>query len=397
MYNPEMERVEAFALAHRITDARVLDFYEEHPQVDFQEVNLRAVQLLQGVAGKEVESDVARALRELRQRVDDGVTDAVRRVSAEGSERTALACVERLALLLPKANEEAQAKIQAHLALVQAALQRDMLLLKDDAKLHALEAKVGDVKEEQVRARAGADRVSGLVEDFLQKQGVSQFKGAASEALLEETLSALFPTASVTKTTGHTGCGDFKLERGGLPLIMVENKNYVENVKNTEVQKFLRDATALQCSSILLSQKSGIVGKRDFEIEVNNGRVLVYVHHATAAKITAAVAVVDALEARLANLSASEHTEGEFLPKEVLDTINAEVQAFVQKKNALVTSIKETCKRTVAQVEELHLPELARLLGGKYVSPEAKAYPCEQCARTFDSQRSLNAHMRSHK
>jgi hypothetical protein len=81
----------------------------------------------------------------------------------------------------------------------------------------------------------------------------------------------------------------------------------------------------------------------------------------------------------------------------VLDTINAEVQAFVQKKNALVTSIKETCKRTVAQVEELHLPELARLLGEKYVSPEAKAYPCEQCARTFDSQRSLNAHMRSHK
>jgi hypothetical protein len=34
------------------------------------------------------------------------------------------------------------------------------------------------------------------------------------------------------------------------------------------------------------------------------GRVLVYVHHATAAKITAAVAIVDTLEARLANLSA---------------------------------------------------------------------------------------------
>jgi hypothetical protein len=122
----------------------------------------------------------------LASRADVLATEAAldRRVAAEGSDRTALACVERLAVLLPKANEEAQAKIQGHLALVQAALQRDLLLLKDETKLQTLAAKVGEVKDEQLLAKAGADRLTGAVEDFLQKQGVSQFKGAASEALL---------------------------------------------------------------------------------------------------------------------------------------------------------------------------------------------------------------------
>jgi len=57
-----------------------------------------------------------------------------------------------------------------------------------------------------------------------------------------------------------------------------------------------------------------------------------------------------------------------------------------------VASVKEAAKRTVAQVEELHLPELSKILGGKYTSADAKAFVCDLCMRTFESKRSLNAH-----
>ena len=355
--------------------------------------------------------------------------------------RNADAFVERLTLVLPKTNEEWNAKLQTQIALVGSNLQRDFrdvfmvqtqhqnqhqnqqqsqLQLSEfaaafDAKLSVLQQpvlavlkanqdtlaeKMSLMREEQTVAKIGHEKLMAAMQEFLYKQGASSHhKGAASENVLEEALSVLFPSASVTKTAGFAGAGDFCLDRGpALPKVMFENKNYAENVKNTEVQKFLRDVTTVRCSGVLLSQKSGIVGKRDFEVEIDNGNVLVYVHMAQdQAKITAAVAIIDALTARLKNIQASEAADGTFLPKEVLDAINAEMKTFVQKRLAAVATIKETSKRLISQVEDLHLPELSRILDANYASPEAKAFACEVCVKTFESKRSLTAHMKREK
>ena len=368
-----MDRVEAFARDHRITDPIVLDFYEANPEVDFQEVNVRAAQMMQGVR-RGADTDVARELREFRAQVAGNLTTTM----AE-HQRTWL---ETMRMMVAGASADTSARLATVL---------DQQVEVVVHRLQATEA-LARMKEDQWVARSTTERLSAAIDDFLQKQGISQHKGAASEAVLEETLTALFPSATVTNLTGHTGCGDFRLERPGACTVMFENKDYKDNVKHTEVQKFQRDATAGQCSAVLLSQHSGIVGKRDFEIEVNDGRVLVYVHHAAPEKITAAVCIVDALESRLAAVD----TDGTFLAREVVQAVNAEVEAFMQKKAAIIAVLKETCKRTVAQVEDLHLPELTRILRGQYVSADAKAYPCEVCGRTFPSPRALGAHRRSH-
>ena len=433
-----MDSVDAFHRTHRVTDLRVIEFYEANPSIDFDRVNRFVVDMLHGL-NVQGETEFAKEVRQLRESLHDAqrsygetLRQLVAGASAENGERVAAALAkhaeafaDRLTVLLPKTNEEAHQKLHAQIALTQSTLQRDFrdVLLGNkpegfaefaasfDAKIAALQqpilavlrenqevlaAKVGAVKDDMLVAKVDHERLTSSLQDFLQKQGASsQYRGATSETLVEETLSALFPTARVSRTTGFTGAGDFRLDRGpAFPVVMVENKNYGRNVENTEVQKFLRDATVQRCSGVFLSQRSGIVGKRDFEIEVDNGNVLVYVHHAQdhPAKITAAVAVIDALVGRLRNLEAAEHSDGTFLPKEVLDTVNAEVQTFLQKNNALVTSVKESAKRTIAQIEDLHLPELTKILGEKYVCPDAKAFGCDQCARTFDSKRSLNAH-----
>ena len=436
----DLDRTEAFHRTHRVTDPRVIDFYEANPSVDFDRMNRLMVEMLQGVPLLG-ESEIARELRVLR----DGFSDVQRSygdtlrqflagASAENGDRVAAALAkhaeaftDRLLVLLPKSNEEAHQKLTAKIALAQSTLQRDFkdVLLGNkpegfaefaaaiDAKLstlqqpvlavlqanqEAMSAKVGAMKDDQVVAKVTQERLAAVVQDFLQKQGgLAQYRGSASETVLEETLTALYPSASVQRTTAITGAGDFKLDRGpAYPVVMVENKNYVENVRNSEVQKFLRDATTQRCSAIMLSQKSGIVGKRDFEVEVDNGNVMVYVHHAhdQPAKVTAAVALIDSLSARLKNLEASEDGDCTFLSKEVLDAISAEVQTFMQKKNAVVASIKESTKRTIALVEDLHLPELTKILAEKYASTEAKAFTCDQCARTFESKRSLTGHVK---
>jgi hypothetical protein len=423
-----------------ITDKRVVDFYRSNPTVDFDRVNRFVVDMLLGIS-VHGETETAKELRQLRDSVHEvqrSFSETVRLIvggaSSENGDRVATALAkhteafsDRLSVLLPKTNEEAHGKLYTQLALLHSNLQRDFrdVLVANkpegfaefaaslDAKLSALHhpvlavlqsnldvltSKMNAIKDDQLCTKLTQDRLAEEVHTFLQKQtGSAQYRGAASEDVLHETLTALYPSASVVRTTGFTAAGDFKLDRGPTsPLVMFETKQYSRNVENTEVQKFVRDASALRCSGVMLSQKSGIVGKRDFEIEVDSGNVLVYVHNAAdhPEKITAAVGIIDTLAARLKNLEAAEQDDGTFLPKEVLDSINQEVQTFLQRKNALVASVKEAAKRTVAQVEELHLPELSKILGEKYTSADAKAFVCDLCARTFESKRSLNAHLK---
>ena len=395
-----------------LKDPRVIHFYETHPEVDFHRVNEFIVDLFDR-AGDRHGAEQRELLRT--------VQTAMASLAAEHAQRTEEALSRQLTTVMDRVghllkSDDAHAKLLPHLALLQTTIQRDVLartpdLASFDAKLALLQEPVlavlrsnqeslghtiSSLKEDHLAVKLQTDRMHASFEQFLQRQGVSQAKGAASETALEEQLTALFPTSALTRMSGFTGAGDFKLERNGT-VIMFENKNYSGNVKNTEVQKFLRDATTQRCNAVLLSQTTGIVGKRDFEIEVDDGKVLVYLHRVQAnpEKLTAAVAIIDALVARLQNFEASEHAEGTFLPKETLDAINAEFQTFLHKKLALTTSIKENCKRTLAQVDDLHLLELARILGGKYVSPAAKAFTCDHCARTFDSKRALSAHARA--
>ena len=452
------DEVATFNRTHPVTSLKVVRFFNAHPTLDFEKALETLVGMLETFVDKApmTESETSKELRDLKEALASNqkmFVDQTRALLAGATtenaghistalSRNADAFVERLALVLPKTNEEWNAKLQTQIALVGSNLQRDFrdvfmgqnqnqnqnqsqnqpnkpsfseFAAAFDAKLSVLQQpvlavlkanqdtlaeKMSAMRDEQTVAKVGYEKLMVAMQEFLHKQGASsQFKGAASENVLEEALTNLFPSASVTKTAGFAGAGDFCLDRGPtLPKVLVENKNYAENVKNTEVQKFLRDVTTVRCSGVLLSQKSGIVGKRDFEVEIDNGNVLVYVHMAQdPAKITAAVAIIDALTARLKNIEASEATDGTFLPKEVLDTINAEVKTFVQKRMAAVATIKETSKRLISQVEDLHLPELSRILDANYASPEAKAFACEVCVKTFDSKRSLTAHMKREK
>ena len=59
------DRVEAFHRTHRVTDPRVLDFYELNPTVDFDRVNRFVVDLLQGIH-VQGETELAKELRQLR-------------------------------------------------------------------------------------------------------------------------------------------------------------------------------------------------------------------------------------------------------------------------------------------------------------------------------------------
>jgi hypothetical protein len=338
--------------------------------------------------------------------------------------------IDKITNLLPKTQEETQRKIHDQIDLLQKTIQCDVqrfmlqskpetnltdFLSSFDTKLLVLQqpifqmiqsnqeqvsTKLSTVKDELLVNKATNERLYSEMSEFLHKyKASSQFKGQYSEHMLETILTDMFPTASVENTTSQTASGDFMLHRDGFQDILIENKNYERNVDLEEIKKFLRDVNNKDCSGIMMSQLSGIVSKPNFFIEIHNGKVLVYLHKVYFSKeqIKMAIDVIDHLSSRLTTIVTNEEEHGVNIRKEVMDKINSEVQTFVKNKELMANTIKETSRKLLSQLEELHLPELTLLLNDKYASIQNQEFVCEFCKRSFDSKRGLGHHKKAHK
>ena len=69
------------------------------------------------------------------------------------------------------------------------------------------------------------------------------------------------------------------IKRHQKKTILFENKYYSTNVQKYEVLKFIRDCDEQNCSGILLSQNTGICTKDNFQIDIQNNNVLIYIHN----------------------------------------------------------------------------------------------------------------------
>jgi hypothetical protein len=276
----------------------------------------------------------------------------------------------------------------------------------EDAFLQRIKASKDETLRDEVVALKAAqrvlfDEVKDAMREVTKTKASSQAKGSASEHEVAAVLARLFPTSTVEDFRGHTGRGDFLVRRPGKGDVMFENKCYERNVDLVESTKFIRDAMNLKCSAVMMSQKSGIVNKEHFKVEVQDRLVLVYLHHVEYDEgvIRSAVDVIDQLEARLAGVSAEERETGVVVEKEVLDRINAEFQHFQLNHQKAVGKMKEAFKMAEEEVRQLTMPNLASFLNLTYPSQNAsvKTFTCPQCAKPFTSQAGLNGHMKSHK
>ena len=53
----------------------------------------------------------------------------------------------------------------------------------------------------------------------------------------------------------------------------------MRNAMITSIEKFLRDVEHQSCHGILISQKSGISRKQNFQVDIHNGYIVVYIHN----------------------------------------------------------------------------------------------------------------------
>lgn len=338
--------------------------------------------------------------------------------------------IERLNSSIPKSQEEASKKIQDSLSSFQRTINDDIKTflstnnsvasLKDfiaslDSKITTLQqpiytfissnqeqlnTKLNSLRDDSVVNKSANDKVMSDLNDFLTKYKTSsQFKGQCSENMVGNILNKMYPTGEVINTTALKASGDFLLKRTGKQTILLENKNYEANVNLDEIKKFLRDVNEQKTHGIMMSQYSGIVSKPNGFIEINDGKVIIYLHNVDYSqdKIKMAIDVIDILSDRLEDISNIEEIDGLVIKKDVLDKINDQFQLFINQKELVLTTLRESNKKLLAQVEDMKIPDLSLYLNDKYASIQNQQFSCEICNLPFQNKRSLASHKKIHK
>ena len=258
------------------------------------------------------------------------------------------------------------------------------------------DANLSVIKELSCASQQAATALTQSVSEVLKKMENSSIKGKISENILFNTLVSMYPCAQIDSVGTTKETGDIIMTRKDRPRILIENKNWDKNVVQEEVKKFLHDVEQQNCCGLFLAQNCGIANKEDFEINVHNGNVLVYVHQAKndPDKIKIAISIIDHFKMRLDQMNDKSAVNAETICKERLDNINQEYQAFVAQKLAMIRHVRDFQSKLCKMIEDVRLPSLEEHLSSRYASSSSK-YTCQFC-EVFQAknQQSLSAHHR---
>jgi len=234
--------------------------------------------------------------------------------------------------------------------------------------------------------------------NFLNKFENSSKKGAMSENALYGTLCELYPKAEINSVGQTKETGDIMLIRHQKPKVLVENKNWNRPVVQTEVAKFIRDIEVQKCCGIFLSQNTAITTKENYEINIHDGNILVYVHEVNndPEKIKIAIDIVDSFSDMLREIERQEESGLDIntISKEVTDHINVEYENLVSQKNSIIKLAKDFNQRLIKQLEDFSMPSLENYLSQKYSKASSSKYSCEYCGFIGKNQQARAAHMR---
>jgi len=197
--------------------------------------------------------------------------------------------------------------------------------------------------------------------DLCKRQENSTLLGQDGENFTYHNLNMLFPKSEIIDTHDTKQCGDFKVVYNNLPL-MLEVKNYSGNVLKKEIQKFQRDMEYQKDmkGGIFISLKSGVSARSDFQMEVYDGRPVIFLTYVkdNMEKIRLAVNLI------------------EVMVKEKLDLKNEELVGGIKKIIPMIKRKWNTLKGTLENFknkmsreileQESNIIEIFKIIGMKY-------------------------------
>jgi hypothetical protein len=260
---------------------------------------------------------------------------------------------------------------------------------------------IQQIKENMIVQNSIQETVRNEMKDFLNKyKNSSQFKGNVAEIELQHMLLSIMPSDEIIRVSNDTATCDLKVNRKDTskPNILFESKNYTnKSVTTAEVKKFERDVQLQKIHGVFISQESPITFKDNFQIDIINGLIHIYIPNANyeVEKIKIALDIIDNLSFKLDSIS-KQNSDDISISKEDLDEITEEYRFFGIKKSQMIETIKSVNKQLIDQLEELQLPKTKKFLMNLGNIENDNDFKCTFCNNwSGKNKASLAAHIRN--
>ena len=233
------------------------------------------------------------------------------------------------------------------------------------------------------------------VKDVLKRMENSSSKGKISENIVLNILRGLYPSAEVEYVGSQKESGDIMIHRKDRQKILVENKCYESRqVTSDQVKKFIHDVDTQNCSGLFLSQEGGIVNKDNFEINIHNRNVLLYIHNVNYNQdiIKIAIDIIDSFKSKLDEITL---TDDYPISKDNLEEINREYQLFAEQKLNQLKLVKEFSQKIIKNIEDFQLPCLEKMLSSRFGYITSGKFICEKCNFIGKNPLALSVHKRT--
>jgi len=239
------------------------------------------------------------------------------------------------------------------------------------------------------------------LQEFLSKyKNSSQFKGNVAEVELQHILLLTMPSDEIIRVSSDPGTCDFKVNRKDAtkPSILFESKNYKGKSTTTEeVKKFERDLQLQKIHGIMVSHDSPITFKNNFQIDIINGLIHVYIPNANydIEKIKIAVDIIDNLSLKLDAMS-KDSDDDYSISKEDVDELAEDFRLFAIQKSEMQDTIRLVNKQLTDKLEEIQLPKLKKILMKMGNIENDNDFKCTYCNNwNGKNKASLGAHIRN--
>jgi len=260
---------------------------------------------------------------------------------------------------------------------------------------------IQQIKENVLLNNSVQETLRNEMKDFLNKyKNNSQFKGNIAEVELQHMLLSIMPSDEIIKVSSDTATCDFKVNRKdpNKSSILFENKYYKNRSANTEeVKKFERDIQLQKNHGVFISQESPITFKENFQIDIINGLIHVYIPNANydVEKIKIAIDIIDNLSLKLNALTNNLNDEYS-ISKEDIDELTEEYRMFGIQKSQMLDTIKLVNKQLTDKLEEIQLPKIKKILMKLGNIENDNDFKCSFCNNwTGKNKASLGAHIRN--
>jgi len=252
-------------------------------------------------------------------------------------------------------------------------------------KLRENERNITEMKQTLNENQFASQILQNNVSEMLKKFEKGSGKGNISEHVIYNILLSLFPCSQIE----HVGneqkeTGDIILIRTNKPKILIENKDHTsKNVPKQEVEKFIRDCEIQNCCGIMFAQHRGITNKQNFELQINNNNVLLYIHETNfdVDKIKTAIEIVENFKMKLDEITDSDNNI-DIIEKDILYEINKEYLSYVNQKNTLIKLVKDFNEKMNYSINELKMPSLEKYLSSRFAfSTNQLDNVCKYCEK----------------